>query len=95
MKTKQAKEQDPKKSRAAKILGKNIRFLRMEKGYSQEELAEYAEVHRNQIGIIERGESNTLLLNIENIAIALNITIADLFRDPPYEEKMIQSHESI
>ena len=89
MKTKQAKEQDPKKSRAAKILGKNIRFLRMEKGYSQEELAEYAEVHRNQIGIIERGESNTLLLNIENI------TIADLFRDPPYEEKMIQSHESI
>jgi transcriptional regulator with XRE-family HTH domain len=59
--------------------GKRLRKLRREKGYSQEKLAEIASLHRNYIGMIERGERNVTLLKIKKIARALNIEIKDLF----------------
>jgi len=59
--------------------GKRLRSLRREKGYSQEKLAELASLHRNYIGMIERGERNVSLLNIKKLARALNIEIKDLF----------------
>ena len=37
-------------------IGKNIRTLREEKGYSQDELAEIMEVHRSTISKIETGK---------------------------------------
>jgi transcriptional regulator with XRE-family HTH domain len=37
-------------------IGKNIRSLREEKGYSQDELAEIMEVHRSTISKIETGK---------------------------------------
>ncbi|MBB5766512.1 transcriptional regulator with XRE-family HTH domain [Xanthomonas arboricola] len=40
---------------------------------SQEELAEAAGVHRTYIGMIERGEKNVTIYNIERIALALQV----------------------
>ncbi|WP_423175112.1 helix-turn-helix domain-containing protein [Stenotrophomonas maltophilia] len=51
----------------------NVRRLRKERGLSQEELAEAAGVHRTYVGMIERGEKNVTIYNIERIALALGV----------------------
>lgn len=59
--------------------GERVREERHKLGLSQEELASRAGVHRTYIGMIERAEKNITLENIEKIAKALNIKIADFF----------------
>ena len=44
--------------------GNRVRELRLQKGFSQEELAHLANVHRTYIGMIERAEKNITLKNI-------------------------------
>lgn len=58
--------------------GDKVRKIRKEKGLSQEELAYKADLHRTYIGMIERAEKNITLLNIEKIAIALEVNIKEL-----------------
>lgn len=59
--------------------GQKVREERDRLGFSQEELASRAGVHRTYIGMIERAEKNITLQNIEKIAKALDIKIADFF----------------
>lgn len=59
--------------------GEKIRTLRVKKGMSQEELADRAGVHRTYVGMIERGEKNITLKNIEKYAKALEVRISELF----------------
>jgi transcriptional regulator with XRE-family HTH domain len=59
--------------------GKRVRELRLIRGFSQEELAHRAAMHRTYLGGIERGERNPSLKNIEAIAVALNVTLSELF----------------
>ena len=63
------------------LFGLKVRELRKQKEISQEKLAELAGLHRTYIGMIERGEKNLTLLNIEKIALALNVKIIDLFNE--------------
>ena len=60
--------------------GKKVREERAKLGLSQEKLAARAGVHRTYIGMIERGEKNITLENIEKIAKALKISIAEFFQ---------------
>ena len=60
--------------------GKKVREERARLGLSQEELATRAGVHRTYIGMIERAEKNITLENIEKIAKALKMSIADFFQ---------------
>lgn len=60
--------------------GTRIKELRLLKNISQEELGELAELHRTYIGMIERGERNITLKNIEKIAKAFDLNIEELFR---------------
>lgn len=60
-------------------LGQKIWIERKKHRLSQEKLAELANLNRNFIGMVERGETNITVKNLENIAIALNIDIKDLF----------------
>lgn len=61
--------------------GKKVRAERDKLGFSQEELASRAGVHRTYIGMIERAEKNITLENIEKVAKALNLKLSDFFRD--------------
>lgn len=58
--------------------GQKVREERLKQGLSQEALAAKAGVHRTYIGMIERGEKNITLVNIEKIAKALGISISEL-----------------
>ncbi len=60
-------------------LGKRIRELREKQNWSQEELAEHADLDRTYIGGIERGERNVAVLNLSYIAKALKISLKELF----------------
>lgn len=61
--------------------GSRVREERNNKGLSQEQLAEKANLHRTYIGMIERAEKNITLLNIAKIANALEIKIAELLNN--------------
>jgi transcriptional regulator with XRE-family HTH domain len=67
----------------AKQFGENVRAKRKAQSLSQEDLALRAELHRTYIGMIERGEKNITLSNINRISSALNVNIKDLmeFKD--------------
>ena len=58
--------------------GQAVRTVRLEQGISQEALADLALVDRSYMGGIERGEHNVALINIQKIANALKVSIADL-----------------
>lgn len=55
------------------LFGRRVRELRHERGFSQERLAELANLHRNYIGGLERGERNVGLVNIVQLARALRV----------------------
>jgi transcriptional regulator with XRE-family HTH domain len=59
--------------------GARIRQLRNDQGWSQEELADKAGLHRTYIGSVERGEQNLSLVNIEKLAATLGVSLAELF----------------
>lgn len=63
----------------AKKLGKHIRELRKDQGYSQESFAYALKLHRTYIGAVERGEKNITIKNLEKIAQKLDVKISDLF----------------
>lgn len=59
-------------------LGRAVRRLRREAGYSQESFADRCKVHRTYMGSVERGETNISLDNLERIAKALGLTAGEL-----------------
>lgn len=62
-----------------KKFGDKIKRLRLEKGMSQEGLANEANLDRTYIPGIEKGERNVSITVIEKLAIALKVDIRDLF----------------
>lgn len=64
-----------------KVLGENIRTYRQGVKWSQEKLAEKADLHHNYIGDIERGEENVSVDVLMRIATAMKVRLSDLVRD--------------
>ncbi len=62
-----------------KTVGEKIRQKRTELNLSQELLSYDANIPRNQIGRIERGEISTSITTLHKICKALKIEIKDLF----------------
>lgn len=59
-------------------VGRQVRLMRQRRGWSQEVLAELADMHRSYVGAVERGEHNIGIDNVERLALALEITICRL-----------------
>jgi transcriptional regulator with XRE-family HTH domain len=59
-------------------LGLRIRDLRRERGWSQEEFADQAHVHRTFAGSLERGEKNCSFHALVLIARSFGITVSEL-----------------
>ena len=62
----------------SEILAVNIRTARTRAGFSQERLAEKANLSRNYIGNVERAEYKITLEALARIAKALKLTVHDL-----------------
>lgn len=62
-----------------KKLGERIKLLRKEANISQEKLAELAGLDRTYINSVENGRRNISIINIEKIAKALEISLANFF----------------
>ncbi|GAB6393799.1 MAG: HTH-type transcriptional regulator SinR [Bacteroidales bacterium] len=60
------------------IFGGNVQKYRKDRKISQEKLADLSNVHRTYVGMIEQAEKNITLRNMEKIADALDVEIADL-----------------
>lgn len=59
-------------------LGANVRRLRVEKGWSQEDYADRAGIHRTYVSDIERGRRNPSITIVEKLAKALKVTASSL-----------------
>ena len=62
-----------------KAFGKNVRRIRKLKGITQEDLSFMTGIELRQLGRIERGEINTGISSVFEIAKALEIKAKDLF----------------
>lgn len=58
--------------------GEHLKELRKKENLTQQEFASKSGLHRNYIGMIERGERNPSLKNLELIAMTLNISLSEL-----------------
>lgn len=65
-------------------IGKRIRAIREERGYSQEDFAAAAQLGRSYAGRVERGEQNISMQSLIQIALTLKVEIGELF--PPLRE---------
>ena len=64
-----------KNRKLIKAIGNLIRSLRIEKGLSQEQLANEADIPLSQIGRIERGETNPTVSTLFVISEALGVEL--------------------
>jgi len=66
-----------------RIVGRNLRRLRIARGLSQEDFAEVLGVHRTYMGGVERGERNLTLRSVEKLAARLEVDPVALLVDAP------------
>jgi transcriptional regulator with XRE-family HTH domain len=62
-----------------RALAARLRELRHERKWSQEKLAEAADMHRTYLAGIERALRNPALENLVKLANALDVTLAEMF----------------
>ncbi len=61
-------------------VGARIRELRLAKGLSQDALAAATHIHRSHVGAIETGAVNLTLQTLEPLALALDVSMEQLFK---------------
>ena len=71
----------PEGKNQLKAFGLRVRKLREALDWSQDQLAEQADLHRTYISGLERGERNVSVLNILRLARALKTTPGKLLDD--------------
>jgi len=66
------------KNNLLKEFGKHLREIRLQQNLSQVDLAYKGNFDRNYIGMLERGERNPSLKNLQRLAETLQITLPEL-----------------
>jgi DNA-binding XRE family transcriptional regulator len=64
-----------------RLLGERIRFIRKAASFSQEVLAEKADLHHNYVGELERGEKAATIDTLLKVAKALKVRVRDLVNE--------------
>lgn len=66
------------KQTPTKVFGEVLRELRLERGFTQDQLAELADTERSHISAIERAEKGPTLATILSFARALDMPASEL-----------------
>ncbi|MHB8270984.1 helix-turn-helix domain-containing protein [Bradyrhizobium sp.] len=74
-------------SAVSKALAANVRRLRKERGWTQDDLAAETKVEQAAISLIENGRANPTLLMLESIARALDVAFIELFAAPARQRR--------
>jgi transcriptional regulator with XRE-family HTH domain len=74
-------------SAVSKALALNVRRLRKERGWTQDDLAAETRVEQAAISLIENGRANPTLLILESIARALDVAFIELFAAPARQRR--------
>lgn len=72
---------EPEHARITRLVGKRIREVRRDRGISQQDLADLADVHATNIGRLERGVGNPKLDTLARIAVSLDASLSELVQD--------------
>jgi transcriptional regulator with XRE-family HTH domain len=56
-----------------RVVGRNLRAYRQERGLSQEAFADVIGVHRTYMGAVERGQRNLTLKSVERLASRIEV----------------------
>lgn len=67
--------------------GKCLQSARVNRGLSQEQLAELIDVDRTYISFLERGKRNPSLKLLNSLCLALGISLAEFFQEIENLEK--------
>jgi len=67
---------------ARKLLARNLRVLRLVRGWSQERLAEEAGLDRSYVSDIERATRNVSVEILERLACAFGVSLSELLSEP-------------
>lgn len=57
-----------------KLVGRNVRRLRLERGMTQEQFAERSGFSQQYISDLERGRRNPTIVSLYELAVALGVT---------------------
>jgi transcriptional regulator with XRE-family HTH domain len=68
----------PNRDRTLTSFGRNVARIRSEREFSQDKLAEKADLDRTYVSGIERGVRNPGIKTVIRIARALNVSVGDL-----------------
>ncbi len=60
--------------------GQRVRDMRTERNLTQQQLANISGLHKNYIGMVERGERNPSLVNIDILAKSFEVGISELMK---------------
>lgn len=68
-------------------IGQRIKQIREQKSMSQKDLAYSSDLDRSYIASVENGQRNISIVNIEKIAIALDVSVQEFFNNQVFNEK--------
>lgn len=71
---------DPKESKYLKAFGKRVAEVRRSRGYTQDQLAEKANITTLSLGYIEQGRRWPRLVTLQKLAGKLGVSISELFK---------------
>jgi len=69
-----------------KVIGENIRTLRLAKGWTQEKLARQTKLTSGYLSTVELGQENISVDNLAKIARALKTTLTELVKEIPEDK---------
>jgi transcriptional regulator with XRE-family HTH domain len=85
------------------LVGRRVKSIRKEKGLTQEELAERADLQYSYIGGIGRGERNISLLSFQKVLKALEVTPLvffsynklDILKEEKHKDELLIKHNQL
>ncbi len=77
------------------VFGLTVRALREQRGWSQELLAEQADLNRSYVGELERGKAIPSVITLRKLATSFELSLANLMAhtENRMQSKLVQSIE--